>query len=178
MSDLQIAGRLSVERAVPDARLPAAGRSPKGRRGGQVSTQREWRNRAVCRDEDPELFFPVGSDGPALAQTERAKAVCAGCPVQQECLSFALVAITDGVAGGLSAGERRALRDQRRRARAGSPTTTVAGGPDVAERPGFLAPPGVDGLVVTLLVGGWAGGGGRVAGGTGVRGGGVAPRRA
>ena len=36
----------------------------------------DWRHKAVCREEDPELFFPVGNSGPALAQIAKAKVVC------------------------------------------------------------------------------------------------------
>jgi len=39
----------------------------------------DWRHRAACRDEDPELFFPVGNSGPALLQISEAKAVCRRC---------------------------------------------------------------------------------------------------
>ena len=40
----------------------------------------DWRDRAACLDVDPELFFPIGNTGPALAQIEEAKAVCRTCP--------------------------------------------------------------------------------------------------
>ena len=44
----------------------------------------DWRHRALCRDEDPELFFPIGTTGPAVVQIEQAKAVCRRCP-EPEC---------------------------------------------------------------------------------------------
>ncbi|MGH8909786.1 MAG: WhiB family transcriptional regulator [Egibacteraceae bacterium] len=75
-----------------------------------------WRERAACLDEDPELFFPIGTTGPAIEQAERAKAVCRRCPVRQECLDDALDTGQDaGVWGGMDEDERRALRRQRRR---------------------------------------------------------------
>jgi WhiB family redox-sensing transcriptional regulator len=76
-----------------------------------------WRSRAVCRTEDPELFFPVGTTGPALAQLTRAKSVCRGCPVTVECLSWALASgPCAGVWGGLSEDERRQLQQHNRTA--------------------------------------------------------------
>ena len=75
-----------------------------------------WIEHAACLDEDPELFFPVGSTPPALAQTRRAKAVCTPCPVRGECLRWALDTCQDaGVWGGLDEEERRVIRRQRRR---------------------------------------------------------------
>ncbi|MFF3260178.1 WhiB family transcriptional regulator [Streptomyces sp. SID11233] len=75
-----------------------------------------WRERAACRDEDPDLFFPIGTTGPALVQTEDAKAVCHGCPVRAECLRWALENGQDtGVWGGLDETERRALKRRSRR---------------------------------------------------------------
>jgi WhiB family redox-sensing transcriptional regulator len=76
----------------------------------------DWRDRAACLDEDPELFFPIGNTGPAILQIEEAKAVCRRCPVIETCLQWALDSGQDaGVWGGLSEDERRALRRARRR---------------------------------------------------------------
>ena len=73
----------------------------------------DWRHRAICRDEDPELFFPVGTSGPALLQIAEAKAVCRRCPVMSDCLSWALHSGQDaGVWGGMSEDERRAVKRQ------------------------------------------------------------------
>ncbi len=72
----------------------------------------------ACRDEDPELFFPVGNSGPALAQIADAKLVCARCPVTADCLSWALSSGQDtGVWGGMSEDERRALKRRNARTR-------------------------------------------------------------
>jgi WhiB family redox-sensing transcriptional regulator len=88
-----------------------------GGSSGSAATGRDWRVRVACRDVDPELFFPVGDWGPVVvAQLADAKAVCARCPVVAECLSFALVALPEGVAGGLTGEKRRVLRRQRHRA--------------------------------------------------------------
>ena len=81
-------------------------------------TRMDWRHRALCRDEDPELFFPIGNTGPALLQIEEAKAVCRRCPVVTECLQWALETGQDaGVWGGTSEDERRALKRRGARAR-------------------------------------------------------------
>jgi WhiB family redox-sensing transcriptional regulator len=70
-----------------------------------------WRDAAACRSVDPDLFFPVGTTGPALLQIHEAKAVCRGCPVRDACLQWALdTGQTIGVWGGTSENERRALK--------------------------------------------------------------------
>ena len=79
----------------------------------------DWRHEAACRDEDPELFFPVGNTGPALQQIEEAKVVCARCTVTTDCLKWALESGQEaGVWGGLSEDERRALKRRAARNRA------------------------------------------------------------
>jgi WhiB family transcriptional regulator, redox-sensing transcriptional regulator len=78
-------------------------------------TDSDWRHRAACRDFDPELFFPVGTTGPALAQVREAKAICARCPVVAQCLAWALETGQQyGVWGGKSEDERKAMRPRRR----------------------------------------------------------------
>lgn len=73
-----------------------------------------WMEEAVCRTTDAELFFPVGTTGPAIVQTKQAKAVCMRCPVRPQCLSWALETRQDfGVLGGLSEEERSELHGRR-----------------------------------------------------------------
>jgi WhiB family redox-sensing transcriptional regulator len=76
----------------------------------------DWRDRSACRDENPELFFPIGIGEPAMAQVEDARRVCGRCEVREPCLSWALdMGLDHGVLGGLTDGERRLLRRARTR---------------------------------------------------------------
>ncbi len=65
-----------------------------------------WDDQAACRDVDTALFFPDrGSSGKAGLR------VCKRCPVQYECLEYALE--TDqrhGIWGGKTAAEREKIR--------------------------------------------------------------------
>lgn len=89
--------------------------------------QPDWRDNAACPEEDPELFFPKGYEGPWKLAIEQAKTVCRRCPVRAECLQFALDEhIGDGIFGGYTEKERRNLRRNttrsRRRPRPKKPT--------------------------------------------------------
>ena len=76
----------------------------------------DWRHRAACVGQDPELFFPTGTTGPARLQIEEAKQVCRSCDVREKCLNWALEAGQDhGVWGGMSEDERRALKRRTKR---------------------------------------------------------------
>jgi hypothetical protein len=86
---------------------------------GHVRSE-DFRHRAACRWVDPELFFPTAAQGVEFeAQVSVAKAVCAGCPVRQACLSWALSALPEGIAGGMTEDERRTERARRDAARRG-----------------------------------------------------------
>lgn len=68
----------------------------------------DWRELAACSGADSDLFFAVAEDSPA---SEKAKAICAACPVQEACLQYAIATNqTDGIWGGMTATDRRRLR--------------------------------------------------------------------
>jgi WhiB family redox-sensing transcriptional regulator len=84
--------------------------------GGVVKS--DWRTDAACQPFDSELFFP---DRSAYRNNEiaRAKAVCRGCPVREECLKAAMDGREKvGIWGGLTPEERAKLQRRNRRARA------------------------------------------------------------
>ncbi len=71
----------------------------------------DWRDHAACLDADSDLFFPVGTTGPALRQIDEAKAICRRCLVRSPCLAWALdQGAISGVWGGTTEEERRAMR--------------------------------------------------------------------
>ena len=74
----------------------------------------DWRRAAACRNTEPDLFFPVGTTGPALRQVDEAKRICRACPARTRCLAWALRnAIPAGIWGGTSEEDRRAIRSTR-----------------------------------------------------------------
>lgn len=81
-----------------------------------ASPDNDWRMRASCKEAtDPDVFFPIGSTGPALDQIEAAKQICTPCPVRARCLDWALETHQEtGVWGGLSEEERKVLLKSRR----------------------------------------------------------------
>lgn len=69
--------------------------------------RQDWRHRAACRYEDPELFFLGDDDGPGREQAAEAKDVCRGCPVRRTCLDWAIRTGQVGIWGGMSEDGRR-----------------------------------------------------------------------
>jgi WhiB family transcriptional regulator, redox-sensing transcriptional regulator len=77
-----------------------------------------WRTDAACASLDTNLFFPDPEvDEDVLPRIASAKAVCAECPVRQDCLEFAIrTRQLDGVWGGHTPEERRSIRRRRQAA--------------------------------------------------------------
>ena len=70
----------------------------------------EWWGLAACRDAEPEVFFPISATAASRDTVQRAKAVCSSCPVQSQCLRYALRHRQEqGIWGGLTEDERRLL---------------------------------------------------------------------
>jgi WhiB family redox-sensing transcriptional regulator len=78
---------------------------------GPIADVWEWQYQGSCRRVDPAVFFhPEG-------ERDAAKAVCAGCPVVQQCREHALtVREPYGVWGGMTEDEREAVYAQGKRA--------------------------------------------------------------
>jgi hypothetical protein len=83
-----------------------------------------WRDDAACLGMDPDLFFPPRGGATKGAD---AKQICGGCPVQAECLEYALkTRPVYGIWGGLSLRERDKIRRTTRPQRVLEPCGTTA----------------------------------------------------
>ncbi len=82
-----------------------------------------WVDEALCAQTDPEAFFPDKG-----GSTRVAKATCAKCFVQAECLDWALTTNERfGIWGGLSERERRAINATTACPDCGDTFTTIHG---------------------------------------------------
>lgn len=64
-----------------------------------------WKNYGSCRGLNPGIFYPSSEE-----EARVAKAICRQCPVQGECLSYALRnQERDGVWGGATERDRRKM---------------------------------------------------------------------
>ena len=64
-----------------------------------------WRDRAACAGTPVENWFLEAGQIPGVLRR-----ICAGCPVQRECLRYALRNHVLGIWAGTSAADRAALR--------------------------------------------------------------------
>lgn len=73
-----------------------------------------WVVDAACRGTDPDIFFPeAGKD--FLKKFDKAQQICSICPVQADCLEYALDNnLHEGIWGGLSGNQRIAIKRRRR----------------------------------------------------------------
>lgn len=114
--------------------MPVATPQQIGRPAGAHNTNRpwyalsvEWMQHKACSWETRDLFF--AEDEPKrvvarFAETE-AKAICRTCPVQAECLTYAIEGDMYGIWGGTTRKERDDARKAQRRGRVrGDPPTT------------------------------------------------------
>lgn len=69
--------------------------------------EREWRAKAACKGMDTSIFFPERGEN---KKVKKAKEVCSGCSVQQECAAYSLMFADNnitGIWGGMAGRDRR-----------------------------------------------------------------------
>lgn len=95
-----------------------------------TTTVLDVRFRGACATPDDvygyDLHFPTSEAAPCAPQIARAKQVCGGCPVQAECREYALTEPVQGIWGGMTEDERRAVRTKNARRRMKKTATPAA----------------------------------------------------
>lgn len=74
--------------------------------------QREWTDRAACKGMDTNLFFEGNKSGGVTQWSAEVRNACYTCPVQVECLDWALVNENRGFWGGMTPVDRRRARKE------------------------------------------------------------------
>jgi len=74
-----------------------------------AKSPRDWVEEALCRSVDPHLY-DLAADGHDADAVAKAKAICSWCPVQSDCLAWAIDARIDGVLAATTTTERRRMR--------------------------------------------------------------------
>jgi WhiB family transcriptional regulator, redox-sensing transcriptional regulator len=84
-----------------------------------IAEQLDWMTDAACIEIGTEAFFPAAvSSGPNRAAAKATRICHERCPVEADCLQYALTnGLEHGIFGGLTARERRLLTLARYRAR-------------------------------------------------------------
>ena len=80
--------------------------------GAMSSGDTKFFNHGLCRDEDPEIFFPISAPGTDAYDKAAAiaKAVCMRCSVTDKCLQWAIDGgVDDGIFGATTPEERRMI---------------------------------------------------------------------
>lgn len=116
MTDAQIGERYGCSASLVTERIGQSGFTSRRRPAEllpvtRVYSEQAWMERAACRELSVDGFYPEMVNGSTLCITKAAKAVCAGCPVREQCLEYALAGDErEGVWGGTSPRERRNMR--------------------------------------------------------------------
>ena len=93
-----------------------------------------WQDDAHCLGLDPDIFFPEQGES-----AEDARAVCADCPVIDECLDYAIDTNQElGIWGGTNGRERRRIAAARRSARRAREIDSL---PPLRAAPSLISPP-------------------------------------
>jgi WhiB family redox-sensing transcriptional regulator len=81
------------------------------------SARDQWQGKAACRGPQSAAFFPPAypeRKDERVTREARAKSICAGCIVREECLDYAIrIREPHGIWGGLNEVERKQLMDRR-----------------------------------------------------------------
>ena len=81
------------------------------RKAAETAPETDFFEDAACQGADTSVFFPVSD-----TYADEAKAICATCPVAEQCLEYAVATHqSDGVWGGMTALERHSLVRRRQR---------------------------------------------------------------